>query len=131
MHISRFFLTWINQNCTLQNIAQDLFFFNLYALSFHDKLKEKDFRKGQDMSVKTRLPMGIENFEEMRTMGFYYVDKTRMIRELLENFGKVNLLTRPRRFGKTLNMMYRSIRHTSMDIMMTWWNCSVACSGRR
>lgn len=104
MHISRFFLTWINQNCTLQNIAQDLSFFNLYALSFHDKLKEKDFRKEQVMSVKTRLPMWIENFEEMRTMGFYYVDKTRMIRELLENFGKVNLFTRPRRFGKTLNM---------------------------
>lgn len=54
--------------------------------------------------MKTRLPMGIENFEEMRTDRFYYVDKTGLIRELLENFGKVTLFTRPRRFGKTLNM---------------------------
>lgn len=56
------------------------------------------------MEVKTRLPMGIENFEEMRTQQFYYVDKTGLIRELLENFAKVTLFTRPRRFGKTLNM---------------------------
>ena len=48
--------------------------------------------------------MGIEDFEEMRTMGYYYVDKTGLIRTLLENPGKVNLFTRPRRFGKTLNM---------------------------
>ncbi len=56
------------------------------------------------MAIKTKLPMGIENFEEMRTGGFYYVDKTGLIRDLLENLGKVNLFTRPRRFGKTLNM---------------------------
>ena len=56
------------------------------------------------MAVKVKLPMGIENFKEMRTMGFYYVDKTGLIRGLLDNFAKVNLFTRPRRFGKTLNM---------------------------
>ena len=56
------------------------------------------------MAVKVKLPMGIENFKEMRTMGFYYVDKTGLIRDLLDNFAKVNLFTRPRRFGKTLNM---------------------------
>lgn len=56
------------------------------------------------MSEKEKLPMGIEDFEEMRTMGYYYVDKTGLIRTLLENPGKVNLFTRPRRFGKTLNM---------------------------
>lgn len=56
------------------------------------------------MSMKTRLPMGIENFEEIRTMGYYYIDKTGLIKELLENMAKVNLFTRPRRFGKTLNM---------------------------
>lgn len=56
------------------------------------------------MTMQTRLPVGIEDFEEMRTMEFYYVDKTGMIRELLNNLGKVNLFTRPRRFGKTLNM---------------------------
>ncbi|MDE6365542.1 MAG: AAA family ATPase, partial [Lachnospiraceae bacterium] len=54
--------------------------------------------------MQTRLPMGIENFQEMRTEGFYYVDKTGMIKDFLENFGKVNLFTRPRRFGKTLIM---------------------------
>lgn len=48
--------------------------------------------------------MGIENFEEMRTRDYYYVDKTGLIRTLLENPGKVNLFTRPRRFGKTLTM---------------------------
>lgn len=48
--------------------------------------------------------MGIEDFEEMRTNGYYYVDKTGLIKTLLKNFGKVNLFTRPRRFGKTLNM---------------------------
>ena len=53
---------------------------------------------------KLKLPVGIENFEEIRTKGFYYVDITRLIRDLLNNWGKVNLFTRPRRFGKTLNM---------------------------
>ena len=53
---------------------------------------------------KKKLPIGIENFEEILTEGFYYVDKTPMIRDLLHNWGKVNLFTRPRRFGKSLNM---------------------------
>ncbi len=56
------------------------------------------------MTIKTKLPMGIENFKEIRTMDYYYVDKTGLIRDLLENLGKVNLFTRPRRFGKTLNI---------------------------
>ncbi len=56
------------------------------------------------MAEIVKLPMGIENFEEMRTKGYYYVDKTGLIKTLLENQGKVNLFTRPRRFGKTLNM---------------------------
>ena len=54
--------------------------------------------------MQTKLPTGIENFMEMRTEGFYYVDKTGLIKTLMENPGKVNLFTRPRRFGKTLNM---------------------------
>ncbi len=53
---------------------------------------------------KKKLPVGIENFEKIRTEGFYYVDKTAMIRDLLHNWGEVNLFTRPRRFGKSLNM---------------------------
>lgn len=55
-------------------------------------------------AVKMRLPVGIENFEEIRTDGYYYVDKTEMIRNLMQRRGKVNLFTRPRRFGKSLNM---------------------------
>ena len=51
-----------------------------------------------------KLPVGIENFEQLRREDFYYVDKTEMIRDLLNNWGSVNLFTRPRRFGKTLNM---------------------------
>lgn len=55
-------------------------------------------------SKKEKLPIGIEDFKEITTEGFYYVDKTELIRDLLENWGKVNLFTRPRRFGKSLNM---------------------------
>ena len=54
--------------------------------------------------IKKKLPVGIENFEEIRTEDFYYIDKTGFIRDLLQNWGKVNLFTRPRRFGKSLNM---------------------------
>ena len=53
---------------------------------------------------KKKLPIGIENFEEIIKENFYYVDKTEFIKELLYNWGKVNLFTRPRRFGKSLNM---------------------------
>ena len=56
------------------------------------------------MSKPLKLPVGIENFKEIRIEGFYYVDKTKLIKQLLEQWGKVNLFTRPRRFGKTLNM---------------------------
>ncbi len=51
-----------------------------------------------------KLPVGVENFEKLRTEGFYYVDKTGILKELLNNWGEVNLFTRPRRFGKSLNM---------------------------
>ena len=53
---------------------------------------------------KKKLPIGIENFEEIRKEDFYYIDKTGLIVELLHNWGAVNLFTRPRRFGKSLNM---------------------------
>lgn len=56
------------------------------------------------MNSKVKLPIGVEDFEDIRTEGFYYVDKTGLIKELLESRGKVNLFTRPRRFGKSLNM---------------------------
>ena len=53
---------------------------------------------------RKKLPVGIEDFEKLRKEGFYYIDKTGLIRDLLNNWGEVNLFTRPRRFGKTLNM---------------------------
>lgn len=53
---------------------------------------------------KKRLPVGLENFEQIIKDNYYYVDKTGLISELLRNGGMVNLFTRPRRFGKTLNM---------------------------
>ena len=56
------------------------------------------------MANTLNLPVGIENFEEIRQLGFYYIDKTRLIEQLLQGWGKVTLFTRPRRFGKTLNM---------------------------
>ena len=56
------------------------------------------------MAMMLKLPVGIDNFKKLRTAGFYYVDKTELIKELLENWGDVNLFTRPRRFGKSLNM---------------------------
>jgi len=53
---------------------------------------------------RKKLPVGIDSFEKLRREDFYYVDKTRLIIDLLKNWGEVNLFTRPRRFGKTLNM---------------------------
>ena len=54
--------------------------------------------------MRKKLPVGIENFQEFFSEDFYYVDKTLFIKELLQNWGKVNLFTRPRRFGKSLNI---------------------------
>ena len=56
------------------------------------------------MAPTLKLPVGIEDFKEIRRQGFYYIDKTRLLEQLLDSWGKVNLFTRPRRFGKTLNM---------------------------
>lgn len=56
------------------------------------------------MTESLKLPVGIEDFAEIRQAGFYYIDKTKFIEQLLDGWGKVNLFTRPRRFGKTLNM---------------------------
>ncbi len=56
------------------------------------------------MSESIKLPVGIDDFEKIRKNGFYYVDKTKLIEQLFSNWGEVNLFTRPRRFGKTLNM---------------------------
>lgn len=53
---------------------------------------------------RLKLPVGIEDFKKIRKNQFYYVDKTALIRDLLYDWGEVNLFTRPRRFGKSLNM---------------------------
>lgn len=68
------------------------------------------------MAELKMLPVGLEDFQEIRSNGFYYVDKTKLIEQLLENWSKVNLFTRPRRFGKTLNMsMLKSFFEIGMD----------------
>ncbi len=59
---------------------------------------------GASMPEKKKLPVGIDNFEKIIKNNFYYVDKTEMIHSLIQNWSEVNLITRPRRFGKTLNM---------------------------
>ena len=53
-----------------------------------------------------KLPVGIEDFAEIRQLGFYYIDKTKLIEQLLNWWGKVSLFTRPRRFGKSLPKSY-------------------------
>ena len=60
--------------------------------------------KGGCAMESKKLPVGIDSFEKLRREDFYYIDKTGLIRDLLNNWGEVNLFTRPRRFGKTLNM---------------------------
>ena len=65
---------------------------------------------------KLKLPVGIDGFEKIRRNGFYYIDKTKLIEQLFLNWGEVNLITRPRRFGKSLNMnMLKSFFETGSD----------------
>ena len=66
--------------------------------------------------MRMKLPIGIDGFEKLRTNDFYYADKTLFIKELLQNWGEVNLFTRPRRFGKSLNMsMLKCFFETGSD----------------
>lgn len=66
--------------------------------------------------MRMKLPIGIDSFEKLRTNDFYYADKTLFIKELLQNWGEVNLFTRPRRFGKSLNMsMLKCFFETGSD----------------
>ena len=71
------------------------------------------------MDNKLMLPTGIEDFKEIRTDGYYYVDKTALIEQVLDKRSKVTLFTRPRRFGKTLNMsMLRYFFETGTNYLM-------------
>ena len=82
----------------------------------YTRAKYSGFFGGFFMVNTLKLPVGIENFEEIRKLGFYYIDKTRLIEQLLQGWGKVTLFTRPRRFGKTLNMsMLKSFFETGTD----------------
>ena len=68
------------------------------------------------MNDQLKLPVGIDNFEKIRKENYYYIDKTKLIEQLLQQWGEVNLFTRPRRFGKTLNMsMLRSFFEIGTD----------------
>ena len=60
------------------------------------------------MSFK-RLPIGVDNFEMLITRGYYFIDKTLFIKDLLDNKASVNLFTRPRRFGKTIKHEYSTV----------------------
>ena len=69
--------------------------------------------------MRMKLPIGIDGFEKLRTNDFYYADKTLFIKELLQNWGEVNLFTRPRRFGKSLNMsMLKCFFETGSDLTL-------------
>lgn len=68
------------------------------------------------MVCNLKLPVGIDSFEKIRKNEFYYIDKTKLIEQLVETGGEVTLFTRPRRFGKTLNMsMLRAFFETGAD----------------
>ena len=69
-----------------------------------EKIVEEINEMQNQTQMRKKLPVGIENFAEFSSENFYYVDKTMFIKEILLNWGKVNLFTRPRRFGKSLNM---------------------------
>ena len=85
----------------------------LIKQAFCGKMKLTEYKNAQRMDgfvrggrrmERKKLPVGIDSFEKLRRESFYYVDKTGLIIDLLNNWGEVNLFTRPRRFGKTLNM---------------------------
>ena len=85
----------------------------LIKQAFCGKMKLTEYKNAQRMDgfvrggrrmERKKLPVGIDSFEKLRREAFYYVDKTGLIIDLLNNWGEVNLFTRPRRFGKTLNM---------------------------
>ena len=71
------------------------------------------------MANTLKLPVGIDDFKKLRESNFYYVDKTRLIEQLLLNWSEVTLFTRPRRFGKTLNMsMLKSFFEIGVCLMV-------------
>ena len=79
----------------------------MFAKSFHAIIIVYEHAEGSGTiwkMISMNIPVGVSDFVEIRRNGYYYIDKTKLIEQLLDNQGKVNLFTRPRRFGKTLNM---------------------------
>ena len=72
--------------------------------------------------MKKALPIGVDNFAKIIRDGYYYIDKTMLIKELLDLKGEVNLFTRPRRFGKTLNLNLSMLRYFFEDTGDEEWN---------
>ena len=64
-----------------------------------------------------KLPVGIENFEDIRRSGFYYIDKTMFIEQFLNTWSEVTLFTRPRRFGKTPKTLWKNSRHEHVALI--------------
>lgn len=79
------------------------------------------------------LPIGIDNFEMLITRGYYFIDKTLLIKDLLDNKADVNLFTRPRRFGKTLNMsmLQYFFENSSKDNSYLFENLNIMKSGEK
>lgn len=93
----------------------------IYLIKYDILLKNTNVFKERRycMAEKLKLPLGIENFKRIREEGFYYVDKTAFIVDLLKNLAYVNLFTRPRRFGKTLTMsMLKSFFEINSNYMI-------------
>ena len=73
-------------------------------MSFNYDTKKDIIGRIEHMNKFKNLPVGVENFEDIRTNDYYYIDKSKLIEQLLANKDKVTFFTRPRRFGKTINM---------------------------
>ena len=76
----------------------------LLSLSYRIRIKTMQKRDLQEVSMKKKIAIGIQNFEELIQKDYYYIDKTDFIREWWDCGDSVTLITRPRRFGKTLNI---------------------------
>ena len=105
-------------------LADGSFHVIIKKVNIYEAMKAETInRKGEwHMAALKKLPIGIENFEEMRREGFYYVDKTRLIEQLLAQWAKVNLFTRPRRFGKSLNMSMFHGQDVHYETVKEWYD---------
>lgn len=87
-----------------KRLIKQAFCGKMKLIEYKNAQRMDGFVRGGRRMERKKLPVGIDSFEKLRREAFYYVDKTGLIIDLLNNWGEVNLFTRPRRFGKTLNM---------------------------